>query len=77
MDENQVLAQWKEIVTLVAETEPHVEKNARGVAAAGVRARKGLRTIKSSAAKLVKLMVEIDKAAKATKPPKEKKAKKA
>ena len=77
MDENQVLAQWKEIVMLVTETEPHVEKNARGVAAAGVRARKGLRTIKSSATKLVKLMVEIDKASKAAKPPKEKKAKKA
>jgi len=76
MDENQVLAQWKEIVTLVGETEPHVEKNARGVAAAGVRARKGLRTIKTKSAQLVKLMVELDKTSKASKPKKEKKAKK-
>jgi hypothetical protein len=76
MDENQVLAQWKEIVLTVTETEPHVEKNARGVAAAGVRARKGLRMIKAKSAALVKLMVEIDKASKVVKPPKAK-AKKA
>lgn len=75
MDENKIIAQWNEIVTLVSETEPNVLKNARGVAAAGVRARKGLRTIKAKSTALVKLMVELDKVAKAARPKREKKAK--
>ena len=74
-EENQVLTKWNDIVTAVAETEPHVTKNARGVAAAGVRARKGLRTLKTKLSALVKLMVALDKASKASKPPRKKAAK--
>jgi hypothetical protein len=76
MEENQVLDKWNELKTLVANIEPDVSKNARGVAAAGVRARKGLRDVKNKAAVLVKMMVAIDKAAKAERPKKERKTKK-
>ena len=41
-----------------------VHKNANGNASAGVRARKGLRLLKTQAADLVKLTVELDKAKK-------------
>jgi hypothetical protein len=76
MDENQVLDKWNELKALVNDIEPDVSKNARGVAAAGVRARKGLRDVKNKAAGLVKLMVTLDKASKAARPKKERKAKK-
>ena len=42
-----------------------VHKNANGNASAGVRARKGLRLLKQSAADLVKLTVDRDKTKKA------------
>lgn len=71
---NPVLEKWTELKKLVEELELDVVKNARGTAAAGVRARKGLRDLKSLAAALVKMTVETDKAAKASKPKKEKKA---
>lgn len=64
-EENKVLAKWKEIKELVESLELDVVKNANGVAAAGIRARKGLRDLKSKAADLVKTTVELDKAAKA------------
>ena len=46
---------WEEIKELVASLETDVLKNATGNAAAGTRARKGLRTLKTNAADLVKL----------------------
>lgn len=64
-EDNKVLAKWKEIKSLVDTLELDVVKNANGVAAAGIRARKGLRDLKSKAADLVKTTVELDKAAKA------------
>jgi hypothetical protein len=69
---NPVIDKWSELKKLVEELELDVVKNARGVAAAGVRARKGLRELKGLAAKLVKMTVETDKTSKATKPKKEK-----
>ena len=51
----QVVAKWEEIKELVASLETDVVKNANGNAAAGTRARKGLRVLKQSAADLVKL----------------------
>jgi hypothetical protein len=72
--ENQVLSKWSELKTVVEQLELDLQKNARGVAAAGVRVRKGLRELKVRAAELVKTTVELDKAKKAASPPKDKKA---
>lgn len=67
-----ILETWDEIKAIMNELELHIVKNARGVAAAGVRARKGLREIKKKASHLVKLTVELDKAKKGEKAPEEK-----
>jgi hypothetical protein len=58
---NTVLEQWAAIKELVESLELDVVKNSRGVAAAGVRARKGLRQLKSQCSQLVKTTVELDK----------------
>ena len=50
-----VESKWTEIKELVASLETDVTKNANGNAAAGTRARKGLRTLKNTASELVKL----------------------
>lgn len=68
--DNSVLAKWSELKALVEALELDLQKNARGVAAAGVRVRKGLRDLKARAADLVKTTVELDKAKKAEKPAK-------
>lgn len=62
--ENVVVTKWNEIKALVESLELDVVKNARGTAAAGIRARKGLRTLKSKAGELVKLTIELDKSKK-------------
>lgn len=68
--DNQVIAKWSELKDLVASLELDVVKNAKGTAAAGVRARKGLRDLKAKVADLVKTTVELDKAKRAAKPAK-------
>ncbi len=52
---NDVTNKWEELKALVESLEEDVQKNASGNKAAGTRARKGLRTLKSAAADLVKL----------------------
>ena len=52
---SNVLNKWTELKTLVETIEDDVQKNATGNKAAGTRARKGLRTLKTTAAELVKL----------------------
>jgi outer membrane murein-binding lipoprotein Lpp len=52
---NNVSNKWEELKTLVESLEDDVQKNATGNKAAGTRARKGLRTLKTTAAELVKL----------------------
>ena len=52
---NSVLNKWSELKLLVESMEEDVQKNANGNKAAGTRARKGLRTLKASAAELVRL----------------------
>jgi|TARA_R110000823_G_scaffold191472_1_gene323058 hypothetical protein len=52
---NNVLNKWNELKLLIESMEEDVQKNADGNKAAGTRARKGLRTLKSAAAELVKL----------------------
>lgn len=66
--DNPVITKWNEFKELVNTLELDVVKNARGVAAAGVRARKGLRELKTKAAELVKTTVDLDKSKRASKP---------
>ena len=61
---NPVIEKWAELKTIIESIDLDVHKNANGNASAGVRARKGLRLLKSSAAELVKLTVDLDKAKK-------------
>jgi hypothetical protein len=70
--DNVVLGKWAEVKALVDSIELDVHKNAKGVAAAGTRVRKGLRDLKKVASELVKTTLETDKAKKAAKPKKEK-----
>lgn len=58
---NPVLEKWNCLKELVESLELDAHKNAKGTAAAGVRLRKGLRTLKTRAGELVKLTVELDK----------------
>lgn len=64
---NPVIEKWQELKVLMETIDLDVHKNANGNASAGVRARKGLRLLKSQAADLVKLTVELDKAKKTEK----------
>lgn len=64
MSDNPIVSKWNELKALVEALEADVAKNAKGVAAAGVRARKGLRQLQSKSKELVKLMIETDKAEK-------------
>lgn len=64
---NPVLEKWTELKTLIESIDLDVHKNAKGNASAGVRARKGLRLLKNTAAELVKLTVDRDKAQKENK----------
>jgi hypothetical protein len=63
--EEKIVAMWEEVKGVMTAIELDVLKNARGTAAAGVRARKGLRTLKAKVAGLVKVTVELDKQRKA------------
>jgi len=58
---SDVLAKWNELKTIVESVDLDVHKNASGNASAGVRARKGLRALKSAAAELVKLTISSEK----------------
>jgi len=61
MSDNPIVSKWNELKALVEALEADVAKNAKGVAAAGVRARKGLRQLQAKSKELVKLMIETDK----------------
>ena len=58
---SNVLEKWKELKVIVESIDLDVHKNVGGNASAGVRARKGLRALKSAAADLVKLTIELEK----------------
>ena len=51
---NNVSNKWEELKDLVESLEEDIQKNASGNKAAGTRARKGLRSLKTVAAELVK-----------------------
>ena len=61
-----ILEKWNEIKVLVESLELDVHKNAKGNSSAGVRARKGLRTLKKEATDLVKMTIEEDKTRKSS-----------
>jgi hypothetical protein len=61
MANDAIVIAWNEIRTLVEQIEVDVNKNANGNASAGVRARKGLRTLKLKAAELTKVTIEAEK----------------
>lgn len=67
MSDNPIASKWNDLKALVEALEADVAKNAKGVAAAGVRARKGLRQLQATAKELVKLTLETDKSKKDTK----------
>jgi hypothetical protein len=56
-----VIDKWNEVKVLVESLELDVHKNASGNASAGVRARRGLRALKSASAELVKLTILAEK----------------
>ena len=56
-----ILEQWNEIKVLVETLELDIVKNANGNSSAGVRARRGLRLLKSKSADLVKTTITEEK----------------
>lgn len=63
-DSSNILELWAEIKTLVESLDLDVMKNANGNASAGVRARRGLRLLKSKSADLVKTTIQEEKSRK-------------
>jgi len=61
---SDVIDKWNEIKVLVETLELDVHKNASGNSSAGVRARRGLRLLKTNAAELVKLTISEEKSKK-------------
>ncbi len=59
-----ILEAWAEVKALVDAAETDVVKNAKGNAAAGVRARRALRILKGKSADLVKLTIAEEKSRK-------------
>ena len=55
---------WSEIKTLIESLDLDIMKNASGNASAGVRARRGLRLLKTKSAELVKTTIAEEKAKK-------------
>tara|TARA_B100001094_G_C18190464_1_gene806837 strand:- start:172 stop:372 length:201 start_codon:yes stop_codon:yes gene_type:complete len=64
MSSETIYEKWSELKLLVESLENDVAKNASGNASAGVRARRGLRLLKTEAAELVKLTLSFEKARK-------------
>jgi len=62
-----IIDQWDEIRALVDSMDLDIRKNARGNMSAGIRARKGLRLLKSFSASLVKTTVAEEKRRKSEK----------
>lgn len=76
MSEQQQLVEiWKQIKEAVDVLELDVTKYSRGVAAAGLRARKGMRAVKSMMSEFVRESVRLEKENKLTKEPRAKKTK--
>ena len=62
-----IVEKWEEIRALVDSLDLDVRKNARGNVSAGIRARKGLRELKTWTSELVKSTIKEEKVKKAVK----------
>jgi len=58
---SSILDQWNEIKVLVETLDLDVVKNANGNKSAGVRARRGLRLLKTKSSELVRETIDSDK----------------
>jgi len=58
---NELMDQFEELKVLVEALQKDVVKNSQGNKSAGVRARKGLRSVKKLASDIVKASLESDK----------------
>jgi hypothetical protein len=65
MANDAILDAWNKVKVLVESMEIDIQKNAGGNVSAGVRARRGLRSLKKETAALIKSMVEVEKSRKA------------
>ena len=61
VENEDLYSKWEEFKVLVESIEQDVIKNAKGNKSAGVRARKGLRLVKTSASEIVKTSLAHDK----------------
>ena len=58
---SSILDQWSEIKVLIETLDLDVVKNANGNKSAGVRARRGLRLLKTKSSELVRETIDSDK----------------
>lgn len=65
MANDAILEAWNKVKVLVDSMDIDIHKNAGGNVSAGVRSRRGLRSLKKEAAALIKSMVEVEKNRKA------------
>ncbi len=61
MESKDLVQRWEEFKVLVESIENDISKNATGNKSAGVRARKGLRQVKTVASEIVKISLTNDK----------------
>ena len=60
--DSELISRWNELKVLIESLEQDIQKNVGGNKSAGVRARKGLRLLKTNASEIVKISLETDKA---------------
>jgi hypothetical protein len=60
-EEDNTYVKWSEVRAMMEQLDDDIAKNARGTAAAGVRARKGLRDMRKRISVIIKQMVVQDK----------------
>jgi hypothetical protein len=61
MINDNLLESYEELKVLIESLQTEIVKNSQGNKSAGVRARKGLRTVKKIAGDIVKISLESDK----------------
>jgi hypothetical protein len=59
--DSELISKWNELKVLIESLEQDIQKNVGGNKSAGVRARKGLRLLKTNASEIVKISLETDK----------------
>jgi hypothetical protein len=59
--DTEILVLWKQLKDMIDAIEVDVAKNSNGIAAAGTRARRGLRALKAKATEITKLSIALGK----------------